>query len=379
MRDEESLKGELERTGFEIEEAEETSVESDPTEDLNELTDSQKLEAEQFAAEFLKRVLRLRGVRVDREHFLRSELQRRGVGASAIERALAENPAAAGIELAMLDRMAFEVVEFETRKSTAVSFAAGLPGGFAMIGTIPGDVTQFYVHAFRIMQKVAYVYGWKSFLSDTKDVDDETLGMLAAFLGVMMGVAGASTSVTAFAAQVARPAIQKKIAGVALTKTAWYTPMKQVLRVIGVKLTKDSFAKAVAKTVPVVGGVISGSLTYASLRIQSGRLIRHLRQLPPPNVDAEEYLRNLHRIDELEEEKERTSLRGRIASAVDAGPRPGRADASDEEPSGDGRSGAAVKDAGAAVRGAGAAVAGRVGAVFTRKPARKDVQANGEG
>lgn len=352
---------------------------SDPTVGLSELSETQQAEAEQFAAEFLKRVLRLRGVRIDREHFLRAELHRRGIGPAAIEQALAENPAAAGIGLEMLDRMASDAVEFETRKSTAVSFAAGLPGGLAMIGTIPGDITQFYVHAFRIMQKVAYVYGWKSFLSDTEDIDDETLGKLAAFLGVMMGVAGASTSVTTFAAQVAMPAVQKKIAGVALTKTAWYTPMKQVLRVIGVKLTKDSFAKAVSKSVPVVGGAVSGSLTYASLRLQSARLIRHLRELPPPNVDAEEYLRTLHRVDEAAAEKERQSLRGRLSSAVDSVPRPRRAqehgkDASEEShgDAGKGRAGDAVRSAGTAAKGAGAAVAGRVGAVFSRRSAAKE-------
>lgn len=52
----------------------------------------------------------------------------------------------------MLDDVAESVINFETGKSTALSFAAGLPGGFAMIGTVPADITQFYVHAFRIMQ-----------------------------------------------------------------------------------------------------------------------------------------------------------------------------------------------------------------------------------
>ena len=69
-----------------------------------------------------------------------------------------------------------------------------------MVGTIPGDITQFYVHAFRVMQKLAYVYGWQALLEDAKDVDDETLGKLASLLGVMMGVGAASGAVTAFAA-----------------------------------------------------------------------------------------------------------------------------------------------------------------------------------
>jgi hypothetical protein len=313
----------------------------DPATLLEDVPESQRKEAEQFAIEFLTRVLRLKGVRIDREHFLRSELHRRGLGTATIDRAIDENPAAAGLSLGTLDRIAVDVVEFETRKSTAMSFAAGLPGGFAMIGTVPADITQFYVHAFRVMQKVAYVYGWTSFLEDTEDIDDETLGKLAAFLGVMMGVGGASTAVTNFAASIARPAVQKQIAGIALTKTAWYTPMKQVLRVIGVKLTKDSFAKTIAKAVPLAGGVISGGLTYATLRIHSGRLIKHLRQLPPPHVDAEEYLRSLHAVDEEAEAEAKNSLRGQATGAV--------------------------KGAGSAAKGAASKVTGRLGTMIPQR------------
>lgn len=266
---------------------------------INSMLDEQDREAEQFAIAFLKKVIRLRGVRIDRAQFLKAELHKRGIGAAAIERAVNENPAVAGISPTMLDEIARSVIDFETSKSTALSFAAGLPGGFAMIGTVPADISQFYVHAFRVMQKIAYIYGWQSFLDDIDDLDDESLGMLAAFLGVMMGVGGASVSVGLFAAQVARPAVQKKIASVALTKTAWYIPMKQTLRVIGVHVTKQSFAKTVSKFVPVVGGVVSGGLTFVTLRTQSKRLMEHLRELPPPNVDAEVYLAAVKRADEM--------------------------------------------------------------------------------
>jgi hypothetical protein len=284
---------------------------------VNSMLDEQDREAEQFAIAFLKKVIRLRGVRIDRAQFLRAELHKSGVGAAAIDRAVRENPAIAGISPTMLDEIARSVIEFETRKSTALSFAAGLPGGFAMIGTVPADITQFYVHAFRVMQKIAYIYGWQSFLNDIDDLDDESLGILAAFLGIMMGVGGASVSIGVFAAQVARPAVQKKIAGVALTKTAWYLPMKQTLRIIGVQVTKQGFAKTVSKVVPVVGGVVSGGLTFVTLRIQSKRLMEHLRELPPPNVDAEVYLAAVKRADEMAPIKAR-SIGGAIAGTAGA-------------------------------------------------------------
>lgn len=366
-------------TEFDDVQIEPLEVTEDPVSELQGVSESQGLEAEKFAIEFLSRVIRLRGVRIDREHFLRSELHRRGISNESIDAAVAENPAASGIGIEMLDRIAAEVVEFETRKSTAMSFAAGIPGGFAMIGTIPGDITQFYVHAFRIMQKVAYVYGWREFLSDTDHVDDETLGKLTAFLGVMMGVGGASATVTNFAANIARPAIQRQIAGVALTKTAWYTPMKQVLRVVGVKLTKDSFAKAVSKTVPVVGGVISGGLTYATLRVQSGRLIKHLRQLPPPNVNAEEYLRMLHAVDDAETERAGSSLRGRASSAASSlRNRRSTAGSDGDDEATQSRALGVVKDAGSKAKGAATSATTRVGSLFSRRPSEEDSETGGE-
>ena len=222
------------------------------------------------------------------------------------------------------------------------------------------------------MQKVAYVYGWTSFLEDTDEIDDETLGKLAAFLGVMMGIGGASATVTTFAANVARPAIQKQITGVALTKTAWYTPMKQVLRVIGIKLTKDSFAKTVTKVVPVAGGVLSGGLTYATLRVQSGRLITHLRELPPPYVDAEEYLRLLHVADGVAEDRAARSLRGRAASTVSSlRESKAPADGDGEALSATQHAAVALKDGGSAAKDAAAKVTGRIGGMIPRRAKRE--------
>ena len=157
-----------------------------------ELTAAQRSEAEQQAVEFLKKVVRVPGVRISRDDFLRQELRERGVPEEVIRRAIDTNPAFAGIPLAELDRLAEQVISYETNKSAAISFAAGIPGGFAMLGTIPADLTQYYVHAFRIVQKLAYLYGWRELLSAKEEVDDETIGIIAIFFGVMLDVEEAS-------------------------------------------------------------------------------------------------------------------------------------------------------------------------------------------
>ena len=84
-------------------------------------------------------------------------------------------------------------------------------------------------------------------------------------------------------------AFQKQLTKQALTKTSWYPVMKHCLRYIGINLTKKSFAQGVSKVIPVIGGVVSGGMTFVSLQSQSTRLKGHLRELPPPGVDAEEW------------------------------------------------------------------------------------------
>lgn len=344
---------------------------------INDLIGEQNREAEEFAKSFLKTVLRLRGVRIEREQFLRSELHKRGIAREVIDEAIATSPAAAGIDVVLLDDMANAAIAFETRKSSALSFAAGLPGGFGLLATVPGDVTQFYVHAFRVMQKTAYVYGWQSFLEDSKEVDDETLGKLSMFLGVMLGVGGASSSLTVFAASVARPAIQKQVAGKALTKTTWYPVMKSTLRVIGVKLTKDSLAKTVTKVVPVAGGVISGGMTFVTLRGQSKRLMEHLRELPPPNVDAAEWRALVTRADAEEALRDNSvlsSVGGAVSNATETAStqaRPALDGAGSAVKGAASGAGSAVKGAasgaGSAVKGAVSGASGRLKSLVRRK------------
>ena len=133
-------------------------------ETLSDIASEQDEQAQKFAAEFLKKVIRLRGVQIDRDDYLRQELRKLGADDDTIALAQETTPVQAGLTPAQLDGLATATIAFETRKSAAISFAAGLPGGFAMLATIPADVTQYYVHAFRVMQKLAYLYGWKDFL-----------------------------------------------------------------------------------------------------------------------------------------------------------------------------------------------------------------------
>lgn len=57
-----------------------------------------------------------------------------------------------------------------------------------------------------------------------------------------------------------------------------YPIVKKIASTIGVKMTKEVFAKSVSKIVPVLGGVASGGLTYVTYRPMASRLQKYLSE-----------------------------------------------------------------------------------------------------
>ncbi|MGW2058109.1 hypothetical protein ACWCOZ_30085 [Streptomyces sp. NPDC001840] len=222
---------------------------------------------------------RLPGVRINREAYLRSALARH-CSEDDIRRALEETPAAAGITVEVLDKVANDSIRYETAKVSALSAAAGIPGIIALPATVPADVAQYFGHMLRIAQKLAYLYSWPDLFSDEgDDVDDATMGVLTLFFGVMFGTQSANAAVGKVAGMMSEQAV-KKLPQKALTKGLIYPIVKKVAGYLGVKMTKDSFAKSVSKAIPLVGAVVSGGLTFTTFLPMAKRLKKHLASLP---------------------------------------------------------------------------------------------------
>lgn len=267
-------------------------------------------EEEAWAYKILKRAAMLKGVSVNRETFLRTELSKK-CSRSMVAEAIKTNPQEAGVSMAIMDELADAAISIETRKVSGLSALAGVPGGLAMVGTIPADIVQYFAHVLRIEQKLAYLYGWESFLNDEDEIDDETMYRLILFLGIMLQVGSIDNTLVKFAAQTAKASVARTIEKQALTKTFWYIPMKKVLRVIGVNVTKKSFAEAISKGVPVLGGLVSGGITYATFRPGAVSLKKHLRALPQATgvvLSDEEMEAVFERIDEETKADFRMSL-----------------------------------------------------------------------
>lgn len=142
-----------------------------------------------------------------------------------------------------------------------------------MGATIPADVLQYYGHILALSQKLAYLYGYGDFLGSEEKLSDEAIGILTIFIGVGSGAEGTNKALRAIAEKATKN-VAEKVARQTLTKTTYYPIIKKIASYIGIKITKDSFAKGISKVVPIVGAATSGGLTYITFKIMARKIDR---------------------------------------------------------------------------------------------------------
>ncbi len=250
----------------------------------------EKSRGERVWERVLRASLALPGAKVDRASFLTSQLSSY-CDEEQIRKAIQFRPAMVGIPSDMIDKLSDSCIRSHILKAASISFAAGLPGGFAMAGTIPADMAQFYWHALVLSQKLAYLYGWPDLLEEG-EVDEETELHLTLLIGAMMGAVTAKRGLAELAARFAEQ-VARRLPRQALTKTVYYPTVKKVAAWIGIKVTKRTFAGGVAKVIPVVGGVVSAGMTAAMMRPMAKRLKNHLRTLRYALPDEHETRRRI--------------------------------------------------------------------------------------
>jgi uncharacterized membrane protein len=225
----------------------------------------------------LKASLKIPGAKVDRAAFLRSQLKSR-FDNETIVKAIKTRPALAGISEAEINEIVHGCIGKHVIEVSGISFLTGLPGGWWIAGTIPADLAQFYWHALVLCQKLAYLYGWPSLLEKDDEIDDETMLRLTLFIGVMMGANGAARVVAEFAERFSME-VMNRLPRAALTKGGIKNLAEQVGKWIGIQITKNSFSRILVKIVPVLGGVISASISAGMMIPMANRLKDHLKKL----------------------------------------------------------------------------------------------------
>ena len=257
---------------------------------VKDIVDSKTQEIDIIAA--LHQAMKVPGAKIDREKFLRKELKHR-YSRIMVEKAVEHNPAYAGIGREEIDKLAKHTINYETSKATALSFTTGLPGGVVGVAAISVDIVQYFVFVLRIIQELAYLYGFDDFELNEDSLENEALNEIMLFLGVMLGSESAAVVVKAIA-QSSGKAVAKRLARQALMKTWYYPVIKKIAPWLGVQMNKQIFANGVGRAIPVVGGVMAGGLTFATFKPCAVRLKNTLREYvssDPEFYKSGEYLK----------------------------------------------------------------------------------------
>lgn len=260
----------------------------------------QKVKNELTFENVLMTAMRTPGVKINREKFLRKELIKY-CPEDVIDEAIHSNPAKAGISKDVINKVSLQVINYETTKVTGISVAASIPGGPAAVGAAAADITSYFAFILRAVQELAYLYGFEQFDLNEEDVDSETMNFLLLFLGVMFGVQGAASTLQKFANALAKH-VSKKLAQKALTKKTIYPIVKKIATKVGIRMTKQIFADGVASAIPILGGALSGGLTFAMFKPGCMKLRKNLMSYNLCDPDYYKTIIDVECVDELDEE-----------------------------------------------------------------------------
>ncbi|MBR5712351.1 MAG: SHOCT domain-containing protein [Lachnospiraceae bacterium] len=222
----------------------------------------------------IEQALKIPGVKVNREEFLTSTFTGQGI---LLRQIIAEGPVACDFSEIELDVIAERLILRRTSESSAMSFAAGIPGGLAMAATIPADTLQFFAMSLRMAQELAYLYGAKDFFGTEGDDTTFARYQLICSLGAMYGIEGAAAGTRLLSSHLALRATGGTPAK-ATTKAFWEPIVKRISKELAVRLTTDTASKGFAKIFPIVGGLFSGGLTFLSMRPMGQKLASVLNE-----------------------------------------------------------------------------------------------------
>lgn len=295
-------------------------VESTPDEvsleDVEVSADIPFSDSERLAYKLLKRASQLKGVTIPRAAFLSGELSKL-CEAELVDAAAASTPHEANVPLDIVDTLADEAIGFEAGKVAGISALAGVPGGLIGLGTIPADIMQFVAHSLRMAQELAYLYGWPSFADESGAMDDDALYELILLLGSAMQVEGTALTLAQVADDISQAGAQESLRQL-LGEDEWYLPIKKVLSAMGTAATQGTFVEVVSRGIPLLSGLITGSLTYATFRPAATALKQLLRALPQATGDVMPEDQMVELIAQIEEETKvalDVSLRSALESA----------------------------------------------------------------
>ena len=159
---------------------------------MNNIDNKNSNEIELMIEESIRKATELPYVRIPRQEFLISVLKNKNI--DDIKKFINTGDTSI-FSKEYLDKIAKKVIKEETYRSSAVSFATGVPGGFSVAATIPTDILQNLAHSLRLAQKLAYIYGDKDLYDVDGKLQEQGENALMTDFGVVLGVSSATTAI----------------------------------------------------------------------------------------------------------------------------------------------------------------------------------------
>ena len=180
------------------------------------------------------------------------------------------------LDLDLIDAVAENVISTARNKVSIISTLTGFPGNpIASVGLGITDLAQYYGFCINVCQKLAYLYGYPDLMKNG-ELSPHSLDVITPMLGVMFGVKSASKVLADVTKRIAIQ-VAKRIPVITFGHAAWYMLIKQISKWIGIRMSKQLLAKSVSKFLPVIGGLISGGLSYATFGPMAKKLAKDLR------------------------------------------------------------------------------------------------------
>ncbi len=227
---------------------------------------------------FLNGILKMPGAKIDRKAFLSKTF--RGLSAEQLQRCVELAPVDVIPEFE-IEKAAKSLINSHAVKVTALSAVTGIPGGFAMLATIPADVANYYYHVVVVGQKLGYLYGFPDMIDDDGNLTQEGEIMLTAFIGVMNKVKMANELIKNIAIEMAKRLSEEtavRIAGNIMSKQIVSQAVEVIARKLGTQIAAKNVGRGFAKAIPVISGLICGGITYSTFKPQAKRLHEALKE-----------------------------------------------------------------------------------------------------
>lgn len=218
--------------------------------------------------------------RVDRGTFLREVLFAYKPNLSQDkQQQFLENPVKAiGVDDVTL--IADKIIKNAVWGTTSLSFLAGLPGGVWGVAAAAPDIVQNMRNYIVLSQKLAYIYG-VNFYENANSSDEYRNSSTLLCLGFMLGANGVDVLIQKLLNNAWQNSSKEFVEYI--MKTAGFAIAKKIAAKLGEKLTKKGVTNFVSKAVPVLGGIISGGLTYVSFKsaatVMQKKLIKYNNNL----------------------------------------------------------------------------------------------------